>query len=62
MLKIIKAYHRTHRHYPNISELSRLTNKDRRQVAKELRQLERDGIIKRVKAVQIVTGDYQLIK
>jgi Mn-dependent DtxR family transcriptional regulator len=61
MIETIKIYHTTHGHYPNNSQLATMLGVGRRKVASDLRKLEAQGQIKRVKPQQVYTGDYELI-
>ena len=60
MIETIKKYHATHGHYPNNSQLATILGVGRRKVASDLRKLEAQGQIKRVKPRQVYTGDYEL--
>jgi Mn-dependent DtxR family transcriptional regulator len=61
IVQAIKAYHTTHGHYPNNSQLATILGVGRRKVASDLRKLEAQGQIVRVKPRQVYTGDYELI-
>jgi Mn-dependent DtxR family transcriptional regulator len=61
IVQTIKKYHTTHGHYPNNSQLAAILGVGRRKVASDLRKLEAQGQIKRVKPRQVYTGDYELI-
>ena len=62
MIETIKAYHTTHGHYPNNSQLATMLGVGRRKVASDLRKLEEEGVIEPVEVKQFYPGGYRLIK
>jgi DeoR/GlpR family transcriptional regulator of sugar metabolism len=61
IVQAINKYHQQHGHYPNNSQLATILGVGRRKIASDLRKLEAQGQIMRVKPRQVYTGDYELI-
>jgi len=61
MIKTIKQFKKEHKREPNRSELARLLNSTRMTVNKRLAELQKEGKIKKTKAIRIMYADYELI-